>query len=287
MSDEQVVKIPIAEIKVSNPRSRDKIVFQGIVRNIESIGLKRPITVTERQPAEDGTRYDLVCGQGRIEAFLALGQKEIPAIIIKAGQEERFLMSLAENIARRVPRDRDIVREIKSLRERDYKADDIALKLGMEKSYIYGIIRLIEHGEESLVAAVEHGQLPISVATIIVKGTNTDVQHVLTEAYEKGELRGKKLSIARRIMAQRLGRQSEVGEGAAERRRMSVDDLVKEYRKYTQRQRVLLGRANIIHDRYLLIIACMRKLFADDHFVTLLRAEQLADLPESLVEQIA
>jgi ParB family chromosome partitioning protein len=218
---------------------------------------------------------------------LSLGQNQIPAIIIKAGTEERFLMSLVENIARRVPRDRDIVREIKALRERGHKADDISIKLGMEKSYVYGIIRLIEHGEESLVAAVEHGQLPISVAVIIVKGTNTDVQHALTKAYENGELRGKKLSIARRIMAQRLGRKSQTGKGAAERKRMSVDDLVSEYRKHTHQQRVLIGRANIVHDRFVLIIACMKKLLADSHFVTLLRAEQLAELPKALVEQLA
>jgi ParB family chromosome partitioning protein len=287
MKDQEVTKIPIAEIRVSNPRSRDKLIFQGIVKNIETIGLKRPITVTKRDPAADGTRYDLVCGQGRIEAFLALGQDEIPAIIIEAGTEERFLMSLVENIARRVPRDRDIIREIKSLRDRSYQADDIARKLGMDKTYIYGIIRLIDHGEDSLVAAVEHGKLPISVAIIIVKGTNTDLQLALAEAYEKGQLRGHKLTTARKIMAQRLGKQGDLDKETTERRRMSVEDLVSEYKKHTHRQRVLIGRANIVHDRFLLIVACMRRLLADDHFVTLLRAEQLSDLPESLVEQLA
>ena len=287
MNNQQIVQIPVAEIRVSNPRSRDKHIFQGLVNNIEALGLKRPITVTEREPAEDGTRFDLVCGQGRVEAFMALGQQNIPAIIIEASTEERFLMSLVENIARRVPRDRDIVREIKSLRERDHNAEDIARKLGMDKTYVYGIIRLIEHGEESLVAAVELGQLPITVAVIICKGTSTDVQHALTEAYENGELRGKKLAVARRIMAKRLGRKSLEGKGAKQRGRLTVEDLVKEYRKHTLRQRTLIGRANIIHDRILLIITCMRKLFTDDHFVTLLRAEQLSELPESLVEQLA
>jgi ParB family chromosome partitioning protein len=41
----------------------------------------------------DGKSYDLVCGQGRLEAFVALGQTEIPAIIKDASREECFLMA--------------------------------------------------------------------------------------------------------------------------------------------------------------------------------------------------
>jgi hypothetical protein len=59
--------IPIDRITVVNPRHRNKRVFKEIVENIATIGLKRPITVTRRAEAE-GPFYDLVCGQGRLEA---------------------------------------------------------------------------------------------------------------------------------------------------------------------------------------------------------------------------
>ena len=36
----------------------------------------------------DGKEYDLVCGQGRLEAYIANNQTEIPAIIIDADEEE-------------------------------------------------------------------------------------------------------------------------------------------------------------------------------------------------------
>src|SRR3546814_1795341 len=71
--------IPIDRITVVNPRVRNKKVFKGIVENIAEIGLKRPITVTSRH-GEDGPLYDLVCGQGRLEAFRQLGQTEVPAL---------------------------------------------------------------------------------------------------------------------------------------------------------------------------------------------------------------
>src|SRR6267154_6070883 len=94
-----VQMIPIEQINVLNPRSRNKIVFQGIVSNISNLGLKKPITVARRAEPGEGKLYDLVCGQGRLEAFVALGQSEIPAILIDAPREECFLMSLVENIA--------------------------------------------------------------------------------------------------------------------------------------------------------------------------------------------
>src|ERR1017187_7348740 len=92
-----VQMIPIEQINVLNPRSRNKLMFQGIVSNISNIGLKKPITVAPRAQPLNGKIYDLVCGQGRLEAYIALGQTEIPALIKVADQEECLIMSLIEN----------------------------------------------------------------------------------------------------------------------------------------------------------------------------------------------
>src|SRR5271156_4456988 len=91
--------IPIAEIRVVNPRSRSKKRFHDIVANIAAIGLKRPITVARRELEPDGTRYDLTCGQGRMESCRLLGETTIPAVVTDASREEQLLMSLVENIA--------------------------------------------------------------------------------------------------------------------------------------------------------------------------------------------
>ena len=45
--------IPVDRIEVLNPRERNKQVFEVIVENIKSVGLKKPITVTPR-PGDDG-----------------------------------------------------------------------------------------------------------------------------------------------------------------------------------------------------------------------------------------
>ena len=111
----RIEMIPISRITVLNPRARNKRQHREIVNNIEAIGLKRPITVSRREGA-GGPRYDLVCGEGRLEAFQMLGQTEIPAVVIEASESECLVMSLIENIARRTPRPIDLMKEIGALR---------------------------------------------------------------------------------------------------------------------------------------------------------------------------
>ena len=43
----------------------------------------------------------LVCGEGRLNAFRILGETHIPALAVDVTDEDAFIMSLAENIARR------------------------------------------------------------------------------------------------------------------------------------------------------------------------------------------
>ncbi len=82
----EIILIPLDRIRIPNPRLRDKERFQKIVENIRHLGLKVPIEVSLRgsHPGEE-QGYDLICGQGRLEAFAALGYQEIPAIINDAG----------------------------------------------------------------------------------------------------------------------------------------------------------------------------------------------------------
>jgi ParB family transcriptional regulator, chromosome partitioning protein len=286
MTDKQIERIPIGEIRVANPRSRNKLKFQLVVASIRTVGLKKPITVSRRDLDGDGTRYDLVCGQGRMEACLALGETTIPAVVVDAKREEQFLMSLVENIARRPPSNRALLAELRSLRQRNYKTDEIAKKLGLDRTYIHGIVRLVEHGEELLIRAVEAGRMPISVAVEIASGNDHEVQRALSEAYEKGDLRGSKLTAAKRIIAQRIEKQRQVGRDHQVRRKLTSDRLVREYQQRTREQRNLVRKANATKEHLLLLTSALRSLFADEHFITLLRAENLSDIPQQLAMRL-
>jgi len=282
-----VEMIPVEQINVLNPRSRNQIVFQTIVTNISNLGLKRPITVARRAECNDGKSYDLVCGQGRLEAFIALGQPEIPAIIREASKEDCFLMSLVENVARRQIRPLELLREINSMRNRGFSTTDIAKKIDVHKTYVAAITFLLKNGEERLLSAVDKGRVPLSVAMQIASTDDEGIQKALLQAYEEKTLRGRKLLTVRRIIELRKTNGKGYTPGRRRNDRLqSPDALVRVYRQEVDRQKLLVKKSQLTEHRLLFIVSALKKLFLDEHFLTLLRAEQLDTVPAYLAEKM-
>ena len=288
---QQIEMIPVAKITVLNPRSRNKRQHREIVNNIESIGLKRPITVS-RHRGPGGPRYDLVCGEGRLEAFLMLGQTEIPAVVIEASESDCLVMSLVENIARRTPRPIDVMREIGALRERGYNETEIGQKIGVSSSWVSMIVSLLERGEERLVAAVETGLIPFSLAMEISRAESEEAQNLLLDAYETGKLRGKKLASVRRLLELRMrGQNKSMPSGKLGRRsanrKLTASDLMQVYQREAEKQRLLVKKSDFTQTRLLFIVEAIKDLLGDEGFLTLLRAEGLETMPRALAMRIA
>jgi ParB family chromosome partitioning protein len=287
VKEQQVESIPIAEIRIANPRSRNRLKWQLVVQSIAAVGLKRPITVAKRlAPDSNGKRFDLVCGQGRLEAFVELGEMCIPSIVIDAPEQDRQLMSLVENIARRPASTHAILFEVRALRERGYAGEKIALKLGLDRAYLYGICNLIDKGEEFLVSSVEAGRIPLSVAVEIATGNNHEISRALSEAYEKGDLRGARISAARKVISQRLEKQRLQGKTTTTRHKLTGEALVQEYKQKIREQTALVLKANRTRDRLILLTSAVRILFADENFRTLLKAEGVGTIPAELAERL-
>ena len=102
-------------------------------------------------------------------------------------------MSLVENIARRQQSPVELLGEISNLKTRGYTIAEIAAKIDVAESYVSGVSRLLERGEERLLAAVEKNKIPLSVAMQIAESDEEGIQRVLCEAYEDKTLRGRKL----------------------------------------------------------------------------------------------
>lgn len=65
-----------------------------------------------------------------MEAYLALGENRIPAIIVDANEVERLLRSTIENIARRQQRPLELLQDISTLRDRDIRITRLPTRPG-------------------------------------------------------------------------------------------------------------------------------------------------------------
>ncbi|NIJ21143.1 ParB family chromosome partitioning protein [Sphingomonas naasensis] len=283
---QRVEMIPVDRITVVNPRIRNKRSFKEIVDNIAQLGLKRPITVTRRIEA-DGPFYDLVCGQGRLEAYRMLGQPEVPALVVAADPEDCLVASLVENCARRQHRAIDLLYDIRGMQERGYASAEIARKTGLSMEYVHGVARLIENGEQRLLRSVESGIIPVSVAVEIAEAEDHEVQFALSRAYERGLLKGRKLLAAKKLIETRRRRGKGLATvGPRARERVSADTLVKAYQEETDRKRSLIRRTEITRGRLLIVTEAMRRLARDEAFMGILQDENLATIPDNIASRL-
>ena len=283
---DSVTMVPIERVEVLNSRDRNMKVFEEIVENISTIGLKKPITVTERDGADGKPAFLLVCGEGRLNAFRLLGETHIPALVVNVSDEDAFIMSLAENIARRGHRPLEILADIELLLAREYTIDDIIQNTGLSQKYVRDIVFLLEKGEERLIEAVQHGTIPLTTALEIARAKNDDddLGDMLEEAYKTGQLKGHQITDAKRLIEKRR----EKGPKSAARPKLpnSAHSLVKTYQKEVARQHKMVLKAEHAQQQLLLVVQGLKSLFADENFVTLLRAEGLDSLPKYLADRV-
>lgn len=108
-----VLQIPTDEIRFFVKRARTQAGFDRLKQSIKQTGLKIPIQVrdiskesasTRKAPSGGHYKYELICGQGRLQAFRDLRIDTIPAIVVAAPEAEIVGRFLAENVMRkRIP----------------------------------------------------------------------------------------------------------------------------------------------------------------------------------------
>lgn len=284
---DKVELIHVDNIRVLNPRHRDKRKFEQIVASIKSLGLKKPIKVSRRhvKNASD-PEFDLVCGQGRIEAFRTLGYIEIPAIIVDVPKEDCLLMSLVENMARRFPNPMDLIHEIERLKALGYSNVAVGKKLGMADSFVGNLLTLRNAGEERLLDAAMKGKIPLGVAIDIAKAEGREAQLALMKAYDSRQLNQISIRMVKKVINQRqffgkgLGRQN----GGSTEGKPTAASLVNAYKKESQRQKTMVKKARICEAKLLFIKTAFKRLLSSEDFRNLLRAESLDTVPTFLAD---
>lgn len=284
MSKFSLQMVPISEINVVNPRDRDKLIAESIRQNILKVGLKRPITVTPSKHPESGKKYDLICGQGRLEAFQALGATEIPAVIMNVTREDALLMGLVENVARRRSNGIELINSLKYLREQGYTEEDISLKTDLTLGYVKDIFKLIDNGEQYLLKAVEKGNLPLYLAISIATEEDADVQIALTKAFESGQISGTDLIRMQKMIVRRKRYGRALTVPREKRTRVASQKILAQYQRNAKEKKFLIAQLNYVKSNISIAAAAFGKLLNDLHFTNQLHAAGLHEIPALVVK---
>jgi ParB family chromosome partitioning protein len=274
----KIRSIPISAITVINPRDRRQAPFKELVTSIARVGLKRPITVSDRRGPD---AYELVCGEGRIDAFVALKAREIPAFVTDLSTEDCILASLVENIARRRQSPIELVGDIGRL-ARQYSTDEIAEKLGVLPGYVKSVCHLLKNAEEHLIRALERKAITPSLALEIARADTPQQQAALLKLYSDGKHTINEIAKMRKLMAAR--RRAKCAPADQD---VTPAALVRIYRQETDRQTVVARKADLTHMRLTFIVTALKTLLGQRMFVKLLREERLDRLPSPLLRRIS
>lgn len=142
-SKEKVQMLKIDQVHASKfqPRlhfAEEKI--EELANSIREKGVIQPILVR----ASGTDRYELIAGERRLRAVRSLGQAEIPAIIRRVADADLLELSIIENVQRE---ELNAIEEAKAYQrlaqEFGYSQDNIAAKVGKDKSSISNLLRLL------------------------------------------------------------------------------------------------------------------------------------------------
>ncbi len=187
---------------------------------------------------------------------------------------------------------RIVLAEISNLKSRGYTTKaEIAQKIDVSQGICqrnHSPLKKERRGRFTLRRA-DKGRVPLSVAIQRANADEAGIQKALHQAYEEKSLRGRKFLTVRRLIELRKAKGKSSSNQGFRRRSaglQSAGGLVRAYRQEADRQKLLVKKSRITEHRLLFMASALKKLFHDENFVTVLRAEGLADLPTYLAEKI-
>ncbi|MBN2313677.1 MAG: hypothetical protein JXM79_07085, partial [Sedimentisphaerales bacterium] len=119
----------------------------------------------------------------------------------------------------------------------------------------------------------------------IAASNSEGIQKILHEAYEKNLLRGRKLLKVREFIENRRAKLN--GQAAKKSEKsLSSHKMLQAYRNETAKQKTIVKQAQLCQRQLLYVISALKRLFVDENFVNLLRAESLDSMPQYLAEKV-
>ena len=121
----------------------------GLARSIVQSGVVQPIVVRRKKESDENSqgivKYEIIAGERRWRAAKAVGLEEVPVVVREVTDEQALELALIENIQREDLNaiDRATAYE-RYCTEFSLKAEDVARKLGEDRTTVVNYLRLLE-----------------------------------------------------------------------------------------------------------------------------------------------
>lgn len=139
----QEIDVGIIDPNPFQPRlEMDEQAFEELKKSVQEKGIIQPIAV---RPWKNG-RYQLIAGERRLRAAIAVGLKRIPAYVLDVKSDEDMLeIALIENVQREHLNPIDLARGYQRLIDECHLTqEEVAEKIGKDRATVANIIRLLK-----------------------------------------------------------------------------------------------------------------------------------------------
>ncbi|MEJ2637446.1 MAG: ParB/RepB/Spo0J family partition protein [Calditrichia bacterium] len=139
----QEIEVAIIDANPFQPRMEmDSAAFEELKKSIKEKGIIQPIAV---RPGKNG-RFELIAGERRLRAAIAVGLKRIPAFLLNITSDEDMLeLALIENVQREHLNPIDLAKGYQRLiDEIKLTQEEVAEKIGKDRATVSNIIRLLK-----------------------------------------------------------------------------------------------------------------------------------------------
>lgn len=144
VSLKSIIEAPIESVSPNphQPRSNfDEGKLQELADSIKEHGVLQPLVVSRK---DDGSSYELIAGERRLEASKIAGLNKVPVVVRSATEQNKIELSLIENVQRH---DLNVVEEAKAYKKlQDTFAltqEEIASRVGKSRSAVANVLRLL------------------------------------------------------------------------------------------------------------------------------------------------
>jgi ParB family transcriptional regulator, chromosome partitioning protein len=183
----QRVALDKIEVNPNQPRKDfDETALSELAASIKMHNIIQPLTVS----AMPGGKYRLIAGERRYRASKIAGLKDVPVYVREANADQLLELALLENLQRENLNAIEIALSYKRLMEDlDYTQEQVAERMGKERSTVTNYIRLLKLPPDIQVA-VRNGIISMGHARALI-----NVDMVDKQLFIFSEIKSKQLSV--------------------------------------------------------------------------------------------